>query len=419
MDAARTAQRLTGRPTTVVYRRSRAEMPAEEEEVRDLLSEGNRLEELLSPIRIEATDGRVCGLVCLRNRLGEPGADGRRRPIPLEGSEVTLPASGIILAVGQRADLAFLDGTTVVRRKDGRIVVNQGGRTGAGHVYAGGDVSRGPAIIVEACADGQRAAAAICGELAIDTGSVAYASSDLSEEEIRSAKRARARRTPRHDPERRAADERRGFDLVERTLSCEAAHDEATRCLQCATICDKCVEVCPNRANVSITVSPLRCTLPILACRDGRFEPCGEEPLEIDQRRQIVHIDDLCNECGNCATFCVHQGRPYADKPRLFLTEEAFLREADNAFFVEGSTLRRRERGEEARLTVESAGMAYDTPAVRMELSEAFEVLRAEAKPGCTRTVSLVPAAEMAVLFEGLRQSAAFLLDKDSTPRDA
>ncbi len=123
------------------------------------------------------------------------------------------------------------------------------------------------------------------------------------------------------------AAQQRGFDLIEQTLPEEAARREAARCLQCSTFCDKCVEVCPNRANYAYHVTPVSLTLPRLACRDGKLVVIGQEAFQVKQTRQIVHLYDLCNECGNCATFCVHQGKPYQDKPRLFLQESDFRQE--------------------------------------------------------------------------------------------
>jgi len=101
MDVARTARRLTGDSVTIIYRRTRKEMPADEEEIEDALAEGALLQELLSPTRIILEDGRVAALECVRNELGEAGADGRRRPVPIEGSEFEIEADSIIVAIGQ------------------------------------------------------------------------------------------------------------------------------------------------------------------------------------------------------------------------------------------------------------------------------------------------------------------------------
>ena len=103
MDAARTARRLTGAPVTVVYRRTRSEMPAIEEERRLLFEEGNLLEELASPVRVLVKDGRVAGLECERNALGEADLDGRRTPVPT-GEKFVLDADSIVIAIAERSE---------------------------------------------------------------------------------------------------------------------------------------------------------------------------------------------------------------------------------------------------------------------------------------------------------------------------
>ena len=105
----------------------------------------------------------------MRNELGEPGPDGRREPVPIEGSEFRIEADSIIVAIGQQPDLAFLDGSAVwpAQGRGHRRRSADRGRAGAERVYAGGDVTRGPAIIIQACADGRRAAEAICEQLGI------------------------------------------------------------------------------------------------------------------------------------------------------------------------------------------------------------------------------------------------------------
>ena len=109
MDAVRTSHRLTGNPTTMVYRRTRAEMPASPEELEGALEEGNILEELASPHAIILDEtAKSSALECVRNRLGEPGPDGRRRPQPIPGSDFLIESDSVIIAVGQSPDFSFL-----------------------------------------------------------------------------------------------------------------------------------------------------------------------------------------------------------------------------------------------------------------------------------------------------------------------
>ena len=411
MDAARTAQRLTGAPTLVVYRRTRAEMPADVEEVNDLLLEGNRLEELAVPQRLHIEHGRITGLECLRAKLEDPGPDGRRRAVAVEGTSFMIPASFVIEAIGQRSDVAFLDESALLTRvSDGGIDVAHAGRTSVPGVYAGGDIARGPAIIIAACADGRSAAADICHDLGVP-----FRAPELPELELddldRGALRARRTRlsTP-HAPGCLDVSDRSGFDTVEQSLTEEQAAAEAARCLQCQLLCDKCVDVCPNRANVSIRVSPITCVLPRFERVDGLLQPVGTEAIQIRQRQQVLHIDDLCNECGNCTTFCVHQGRPYRDKPRLFLTRDAFDAETDNAFWIEPGGMSCKVDGETARWREAERGTSiYEVAGARFVLDAGFVLAESDVRRSESEAISLRPAVEMAVLARAVRSSASHL----------
>ncbi len=430
VDAARTARRLAsgtlppqgwgglrGGCVTVVYRRTRSEMPADEEEIEAALTEGVVLEELVSPTRIILRDGRVAALECVRNELGEPGPDGRRRPVPVEGSEFQIEADSIIVAIGQRPDVSFLDGSAVTLREGATIAVApETGLAGQERVYAGGDAVRGPASIVEACADGRRAAEAICQQLGVPFERPSVRPPVLSAEEITQVKQARATKTAQRQAAMLPPDQRDGFDLVEATLTEQAALAEAARCLQCSTLCDKCVEVCPNRANYAFPVAPVSLTLPRFACRGGELVTVGEEVFQIEQPRQIVHVDDFCNQCGNCQTFCVHHGKPYLDKPRLFLRGDDFALEEDNAFYVErgagGWAIRRREGGKEARLSVENGGdeVRFENGLLRMRISPTdFQIKTVELKDDFQGEFSLVAAAEMYVILRGFLTTLSFL----------
>jgi putative selenate reductase len=417
IDAARTAQRTTGEPATVVYRRTKHEMPATEEEKESLLAEGNALTELASPTRVVLKGGRVAALECVRNRLGEPGADGRREPIPIEGSEFEIEADSIILAIGQRPDVAFLNGSAVSLQKNGAIAVDpRTGLAGTSCVYAGGDAVRGPATVIEACFDGRRAAKAICDELGIKFEQLPARQATLSEGEILQVKRVRARKEQQHKPETLSVSRRSGFDLVEETLTEDAARSEAARCLQCATFCDKCVEVCPNRSNYTYFVSPMNVMLPRLSRQNGRLAVTGQEPFRLEQVRQIVHVDDFCNECGNCATFCVHEGKPFRDKPGLFFSESDFKSEDDNAFYIQKDkekwAIKRREGGEESRLSVAGGtdDIVFENDWLRVTFSPCdFGVKTMESKQDFQGELSLVGAAEMYIILKGVTASLPFL----------
>jgi putative selenate reductase len=213
-----------------------------------------------------------------------------------------------------------------------------------------------------------------------------------------------------------AAAQRSGFDLVERTLEEDAARREAARCVQCSSLCDKCVEVCPNRANYTYLVPPMDVMVPRLSCQDDRVAVTGQDSFRVEQARQILHVDDFCNECGNCATFCVHEGSPYREKPRLFLRESDFQSEADNAFYIaegkQGWTIKRRQNGREWRLEVPNGAdeVAFENESLRLTLSASdFDVKAMELKEGFQGELSLAGAAEMFVILRGVTSSLPYL----------
>ena len=419
MDAARSAQRLSGRPVTVVYRRSREEMPAEDEELRDLLEEGNHLLELASPRRFLQSDGRLIGVDMVRMRLGEPDTSGRRRPEELPDSAFRIEADTAIIAVGQRPDVTLFAGTGAALEQSGRVTVDDATGAVTDRVYAGGDVARGPAIIIAACADGRRAAEAICGQLGVTFGVSDPQPAAWDEAALRALPVTRTRKVPREEPQRSTIDRRSGFDLVESTLGEDAVRREAQRCLQCATRCDKCVEVCPNRANLWYLVKPRSVSLPRYRCADGALVPSGAETFTVTQTRQIVHVEELCNACGNCTTFCVHRGKPFEDKPRLCLTEDGFAAADGDAFRVAPGRIERSCNGSHAVVVAEADGWRYEDGALRARFDRGLRVKEAEMVRSFDAERSLVGAAEMIVLLDGITRSAPFLLAVSAAAEEA
>lgn len=166
MDAARTARRL-GAEVTLVYRRSRAEMPARAEEIVHAEEEGIKFELLTNPVRIHGDErGFVNGMTCVRMELGEPDASGRRRPVTVEGSEFFLACDEIIVALGTTPNPLIKDsfpalGTTL----KGTIVADENGKTDIDGLYAGGDAMTGAATVILAMGAGKRSAKAIIEEL--------------------------------------------------------------------------------------------------------------------------------------------------------------------------------------------------------------------------------------------------------------
>ncbi len=159
IDAARTALRLGADEVKIMYRRSRLEMPAEDEEIDEAVEEGIEIMFLTQPIELIGRDGRLSRIRCVKMRLGEPGPDGRRRPEPIEGSEFEVEADHVIFATGENPSVNWLseeDGVELTER--GMIKVNEKLETSRRGVFAGGDVIRGPSTYTIATADGIKAA---------------------------------------------------------------------------------------------------------------------------------------------------------------------------------------------------------------------------------------------------------------------
>lgn len=287
MDVARTAVRQRGvMNVRLVYRRTRRYMPADEEELKEALEDGVIFEELLAPVGLK--DGR---LECSVMKLGEPDESGRRKPVDT-GEKRYMDADTVITAVGEQIDDTLYGRLHIELDAKGRPVVDEHMQTSLPHVYAAGDGRRGPATVVKAIADAAEAAGAIAGSL------------------VKGKKKAGA---PLIDFDRYAGENAAGDPSLalekKGTLTGDLRQKPDPRCLGCATLCEVCTDVCPNRANIAVTVPGLK--MP-----------------------QILHMDGMCNECGNCAVFCPYTGRPYRDKLTLFWSEEDMDNSENQGFLV-------------------------------------------------------------------------------------
>jgi len=238
VDAARTALRLGAREVSIVYRRSTDEMPAYPEEVETAQQEGIKIQYLTAPSGVVGKDGRVTGLECVKTELGEPEASGRRRPVPVAGSEFVVAADMVIAAIGELPDLAFL-GTSGVGVGEGTITADP--RTMATNVkgiFAGGDAVTGPATVIEAIAAGTRAAFAIDRFLrGQDMAEEVVEPRIIGIEEIDVARfKKRERETM---PSLSAKKRTKGFSEVELGFAELEALFEADRCLQCGLFPNK------------------------------------------------------------------------------------------------------------------------------------------------------------------------------------
>lgn len=252
VDVARTALRLGCEDLTIVYRRSREEMPASSWEVESAEAEGVKISFLAQPVRILGENGKVTGMECLRCELGPPDESGRRRPVPVEGSEFVLPADVIIPAISQRPQLQpFAEelesfGVKVDPKWHSLIVNEETKQTDVPWIFAGGDVVTGPGIVVSAVASGKRAAEMIDkyleGESLKPEKKLIKPSELLTEKEIEEIEKLPRLKMPKIAIEER----KREFKEVELGFTEEQAITESQRCLMCGPCCEcmECVKVC-------------------------------------------------------------------------------------------------------------------------------------------------------------------------------
>ncbi len=240
VDAARVAKR-EGSNVTILYRRSRREMPANSWEVEEAIEEGIKIEFLVAPTKAIGTD-KIKEVECMRMELGEPDSSGRRRPIPIKGSEFTIPVDNMILAISQRPKTDWLS-SEFERTKWGTLVVDSDTlETTVKGVYAGGDLVSGPATIIEAVAAGQKAAETIDAKIrGIKLERKEYATGRPDPEDLKSVQKRQRAKMPTLDVGKRT-----GYDEVELGFDKESAANEADRCLNCAICCEcqQCEEVC-------------------------------------------------------------------------------------------------------------------------------------------------------------------------------
>ena len=275
MDCARAAKRCPGvENVSLVYRRTKNLMPASLEELEDAMAEGIPVKELHSPVSFG--NGT---LVCDVMKLGEKDASGRRSPVS-SGATANLEANTVIVAVGEQVESAYMAANKIALTEKNFPKINEANETSLSNVYVAGDCRKGPSTIVQAMADGKVIATDILKKEGLESGFVKVCK-DMNEADLYEKKGILA------DP---IKDEKEG-----------------SRCLSCNYVCELCVDVCPNRANVLVKV--------------------GKE-------HQIVHLDGMCNECGNCGIFCPHDGNPYKDKLTLFWREEDFVDSTNVGFLA-------------------------------------------------------------------------------------
>jgi len=256
VDCARTAKRLGAEEVTIVYRRSRSEMPASAEEVAAVEEEGITIEFLTTPTCFFSENGRLSTMGCVRMRLGELDVSGRPRPIPIEGSEFSTSVDTVIAALGQAPETEFVKGLGISLSRRGTIEIDsETGVTNVEGVFAGGDVVTGPAFVIDAIAAGQKAARSIEQYLNGEPLEVEEKGKEperFSEEEIEDRKRrfpSQKRVKMREEPvEKRVKD----FGEVALGYSLEEGIEEASRCLagqiEGCIECHECEKRCEANA---------------------------------------------------------------------------------------------------------------------------------------------------------------------------
>ena len=245
LDAARTAKRLGGN-VTIYYRRTRKEMPADAKEIDAAIEEGIKLEFLAKPVRFMGENGQLTGIELLRMKLGEPDASGRRKPVPIPGSEFSFDVDSVIVAIGQKPESKWLEKDLPVSEWGTLKVDGSSLKFENDGIFAGGDVMRGPATVIEAIADGKRAALSIDAyingkEFTIEEKKLAVDFPEpLSDEKLE--------RLPMSSI---PIEERiNTFNEVEKGFDEETAIKEAGRCLNCGGCsgCEECSKACDKEA---------------------------------------------------------------------------------------------------------------------------------------------------------------------------
>lgn len=284
MDAARMAKRVPGvENVSLVYRRTKRYMPADAEELELAIEDGVEFLELLAPKKVE--NGV---LVCDVMKLGDADESGRCKPVAT-GEVKNVPADMIIAAVGEQVDDTLFNASNIKTGDKGRAVVNPLTlESSVNGVYVVGDGLNGPATVVEGIRDARTAVDAILVNL---TGK-ALESSEAFAKAMAAGK----------------AEYAKAVDKKATLAHATSDEKDGERCLTCNVVCECCVDACPNRANVSIVME------------DGSV--------------QVIHVDRMCNECGNCKSFCPYASAPYKDKFTLFHTKEDFDNSENNGFLA-------------------------------------------------------------------------------------
>jgi putative selenate reductase len=399
MDAARTAWRLTDKhgKVIVVYRRTINEMPADQGEIKAVIEEGVEILELASPEKIITENNHIKALICNRTELKGMDSSGRPSPVKVDGSAFEIVCDTVINATGQAPDIGFAGNDAVS--------INEGsGMNMIGNILIGGDASRGASTAINAIADGRKAAELIISQTNTDFNLAKNPTDkNFSSRELM-IKRSKRLFAP--DLKELTVDERKNFNLVSEALDPVSIKEEAGRCLFCDEICNICTTVCPNFANYSYEIEPVKYTLQKASINeDGKIEIKDDREFMVSQKYQILNIANFCNECGNCTTFCPTEGSPFRDKPRFFLTISSF-NEAEEGFyfakFPDKKNLIFKQKNSFTVFSELSDHYNYENEKVVARFSkEGFKLLHVKFKRGSDKEANFQQAAEMSILLRG------------------
>ncbi|NMA22974.1 MAG: putative selenate reductase subunit YgfK, partial [Spirochaetales bacterium] len=339
MDGARAAHRVAGvEKVTVLYRRTEAQMPADHEEFANAKADGIEFIFLANPERFEERT-----LTVRRMKLGEKDESGRRKPLATDET-FTIECDTMITAIGERPDGEQLTWYGVPTNEKGwPIADDESLESEVDDVYIIGDVYTGPSTIVRCIASGRKAVeSAIDKILGPEDEDEHNHDDDWDDDEDYSFEESEEIVAAENEFFAELAQKRSKILTSKIFGDAEFARIEAERCMECSYVCNKCVDVCPNRANVAIDVR-----------NTGFFE----DPF------QILHLDAFCNECGNCETFCPYDGGPYRKKFTLFNTKEDFDDSSNSGFWADGPEVLVRMEGRTVACSIDGDGLlAADAP---------------------------------------------------------
>jgi len=285
IEAARASVRLRAKSVTIIYRRTRKEMPADPHEIEQALEEGVKLRPLTIPVEFEGRGNGLVQVKCIKMKLGDVDASGRPRPIPVDRSDFFINADTAIVSIGQKADISYGVGGDLKLNQRGTIEVEAGGRTNIFGVYASGDVVSGPSTVVEAMASGRRAARTIIYALKPDTVPDWKEEPEFSSREydpILKDTPIRKRSAPFH---RKISERVKDKNEVVDSFTMKDAIDEASRCLQCG-VCSECLR-CEATCDLNAISHDRTATKRTLHFSKVIFSDKVQTPSEIDSSQMI------------------------------------------------------------------------------------------------------------------------------------